>query len=229
MKKMLSLLLALVLVLALVPLSVSAVETEAPAAEEEVTYYDKGDDGKWYEVDPVTGNFGSPVTDSELIAALDKVYADYWNSLNAVYEHPHPEDPNDHTLGWASNTKYHWLACACGHQISMEPHVDPKDAENDTCICGYHFSSNADLVTLWVNGCAPIKNFNKNKTEYELTAYTYKDVKEIKISTRTYDSQATVELPEDLTLKQGKNTFEVKVIAENQKDTKTYTLTIIKE
>ena len=67
------------------------------------------------------------------------------------------------------------------------------------------------------------KYLNKNK------AYTYKDVKEVKISTRTADSQATVELPEDLTLKEGTNVIPVKVIAENQKNTKTYTLTIIKE
>ena len=84
-------------------------------------------------------------------------------------------------------------------------------------------------MTLWVNGCPPIENFSKDKTEYTLHAYTYKDVKSVKISTRTHDSEATVELPEDLTLKDGTNTIPVKVIAENQKDTKTYTLTIIKE
>ena len=141
-----------------------------------------------------------------------------------VYYHP----GNEHEFGYASNAKYHWLQCPCGCQISMEPHVDPKDTSDDNCFCGYHFSSNADLVTLWVDGCPPIKNFNKNNTEYKLNAYTYKDVKEIKIATRTYDSEATVELPEDLTLKAGENKFDVKVIAENQKVTKTYTLIITK-
>ena len=82
---------------------------------------------------------------------------------------------------------------------------------------------------LFRSGCPPIKGFNKNKTEYTLNAYTYKDVKSVKISTRTFDSQATVELPEDLTLKTGTNTIPVKVTAENQKATKTYTLTIVKE
>jgi hypothetical protein len=110
----------------------------------------------------------------------------------------------------------------------MEPHMDPKDAEDDICTCGYQFSDNADLVTLWVDGCPPIKNFNKNITEYKLKAHTYKDVKEIKIATNTFDSEATVELPEDLTLKAGENKFDVKVIAENQKVTKTYTLIITK-
>ena len=94
---------------------------------------------------------------------------------------------------------------------------------------GYHFSDDADLVTLWINGCPGIKNFDKNTTEYKLNAYTYKDVKQIKISTRTNDSEATVELPDDLTLKEGENKFEIKVTSESQKVTKTYTVIITKE
>ena len=150
-----------------------------------------------------------------------------WEDDEAIPVH---NSINDHEkLFWNSNTKYHWKQCACGARLGEELHVDPKDADDDTCICGYRFSDNADLVTLWVRGCPGIKYFNKNKTEYELDAYTYKDVKEIKISTRTHDSEATVELPEDLTLKEGKNTFEVKVTSENQKVTKIYTLIINKE
>ena len=134
----------------------------------------------------------------------------------------------DSIVGYGSNTKYHWRQCSCGCKIGMEPHVDPSEATNDTCVCGYHFGDNADLVTLWVQGCHEIKFFNKNKTEYKLKAHTYTDITEIKISTQTFDSEATVELPEDLTLKKGENKFEVKVIAENQKTTKTYTLIITK-
>ena len=84
-------------------------------------------------------------------------------------------------------------------------------------------------MTLWVKGCPGIKGFDKNKTEYELNAYTYKDVKEVKFSTRTFDSEATVEVPEDLTLKDGQNKFEIKVTSENQKVTKIYTVIINKE
>lgn len=175
MKKLITMLLALILVLSLIPVSAMAIIEQEPAT---------------------------------------------------TYQSPHPG--KDHEYGYASNAKYHWMQCPCGCKISMEPHVDPKDAADDYCFCGYHFSSNADLVTLWVNGCPPIKNFDKNKTEYKLNAYTYKDVKEIKISTRTFDSEATVELPEDLTLKAGENKFDVKVISENQKVTKTYTLIITK-
>ena len=136
----------------------------------------------------------------------------------------------DHdNLSWNFNTKYHWKQCVCGCHLSEERHVKPQDAVNDTCICGYHFSDNADLVTLWIKGCPEIKDFDKDTTEYKLNAYTYKDVKEIKISTRTYDSEATVELPEDLTLQEGENKFDIKVTSENQKVTKIYTVIINKE
>lgn len=219
MKKFISLLLALLLVCSLLPLSVMA------AATEDKVYTKNEADGKWYEW--ADNKLGAVVTDKDLIASLDKSLSEYLASLNKAG--PIVHTPQEHSFGYASNTKYHWLQCVCGCQISMEPHVDPKDAENDYCFCGYHFSDNADLVTLWIDGCPPIKGFNKNKTEYKLNAYTYKDVKEIKIATTTFDSEATVELPEDLTLKDGENKFEVKVTSENQKVTKVYTVIINKE
>lgn len=219
MKKLVSLLLALLLICALLPMS-------AMAAEEKV-YTKNETDGKWYEW--ADEKLGAVVTDTDLIAALDKSLSEYLADLEKAKQAIIVHDPNEHEFGYASNTKYHWLQCACGCQISMEPHVDPKDAVNDYCICGYHFSDNADLVTLWIDGCPPIKGFNKNKTEYKLDAYTYKDVKEIKIATTTFDSEATVELPEDLTLKDGENKFDIKVTSENQKVTKVYTVIINKE
>lgn len=203
MKKLISLLLVLVLTVAMLPMTVCAAPP-IPGPGPRPAPEEMPDDVP-------------PITDPSLLDTPQEKEA----------EPVH--DPNKHEYGIAYNTKYHWLQCPCGCQISMEPHIDPKDAANDYCTCGYHFSDNADLVTLWVDGCPPIKNFSKNKTEYTLNAYTYKDVKSVKISTRTFDSQATVELPEDLTLKTGTNTIPVKVTAENQKATKTYTLTIVKE
>lgn len=212
MKKLISLMLALILLCVLIPMSASAAE------------YLREPDGKWYSYDNQVK--GDEITDSDLLGELENSYLEYLASLQTPVVHT---DPNDHKLTWNSNTKYHWKECACGARFGEELHVDPLETEDDYCKCGYHFSSNADLVTLWVKGCPGIKYFDKNKTEYELDAYTYKDVKEIKIRTRTHDCCATVELPEDLTLKEGKNTFEVKVTAENKKVTKTYTLVINKE
>ena len=213
MKKLISLLLALMLLCSLIP-TVAAAKT----------VYPWGPDGPGYTQD----ENGDWILDQNTIPNNDKKEEpkkEEPKKNEPVYVH----DPNEHEFGYASNTKYHWLQCPCGCQISMEPHVDPKDAENDYCFCGYHFSDNADLVTLWIDGCPPIKGFNKNKTEYKLNAYTYKDVKEIKIATTTFDSEATVELPEDLTLKEGENKFEIKVISESKKVTKVYTIIVNKE
>lgn len=140
------------------------------------------------------------------------------------------EEPHKHKYNITQyDLKYHWKACSCGQRISMEPHVDPKDAVDDTCTCGLHFSDNADLVVLWVQNCEPIQDFNKNTTEYTLKTVSYKPVTEVKIVARPFDVQSTVELPEDLTLKEGTNTFVVKVTSGNQKVTKTYTLTVVNE
>ena len=104
-----------------------------------------------------------------------------------------------------------------------------NEIKNDSiCTCGYKFSDNADLSVLWIDGAFPIKNFKKDVTEYEVKAHTYKDFEEVKFSTFTYDSEATVEYPEDLSLKAGKNVFEIKVTSENLKVTKTYTVTVVK-
>ena len=178
MKKMLSFLLALLMVISLLPVMASAETGNTPEAS----------------------SGGTGTKEPEKSAPIP------------VYYH----DPNAHDYdGYGCNTKYHWKLCACGCKISVEPHVDPKDAKDDYCICGYHFSDDADLVVLWIDGCPGIKKFDK-------------DTKEIRIVTKTNDSEATVELPEDLTLKSGENKFEIKVTSENQKVTKIYTVTVVK-
>lgn len=207
MKKLISLLLALILVCSLLPLSAMAADNDDPAPEP--PQVNEGENGG-------TATPKKPAKKSKKDSDEDKI--------------PYHDSAADHKdLFWNSNAKYHWKECGCGARLGVELHVDPLDTADDYCFCGYHFSDNADLVTLWVDGCPCIKNFNKAKTEYKLNAYTYKDVKEIKIATRTYDSEATVELPEDLTLKEGENKFDVKVVSENKKVTKVYTLIITKE
>lgn len=217
MKKLISLMLAFILVCSIMPMTVFAAFN--PAQYEKIMKID----GKWLGYN--TEDNGWVDIDKEM-----RAYLDQQNNDDDDDGEPYlPHTTEDKIIGYGCDTKYHWKQCSCGCKIGMELHVDPKDTSDDTCICGYHFSDNADLVTLWVKGCPGIKYFDKNKTEYELDAYTYKDVKEIKISTRTHDSEATVELPEDLTLKEGQNKFDVKVTSENQKVTKVYTLIINKE
>ncbi len=213
MKKLISLILALILILSALPVTAFAF-----SPDDYVYIRPSGD--KWLAGKPTESGYPIEVD-------ITKEYLAYLDGLTKAV--PVHTDPRDHDLGWNCNTKYHWKECACGARFGEELHVDPLETENDYCVCGYHFSSNADLVTLWVKGCPGIKNFNKNTTEYKLNAYTYKDVKEVKFSTRTHDSEATVELPEDLTLKEGENKFEIKVHAENKKVTKVYTVIINKE
>lgn len=214
MKKLITLMLALVMVFSLLPMTAFAAFN--PANYEKIMEIE----GKWYGFN--TGDDGWTEIDAEMEAYLSQQDED--EDETCV-----PHSSEDKIIGYGSDTKYHWKQCSCGCKFGMELHVDPKDAIGDYCTCGYRFGDNADLVTLWIGGCPGIKNFNKDTTEYKLNAYTYKDVKEIKISTRTFDECATVELPEDLTLKVGENKFEIKVIAENQKVTKVYTVIINKE
>ena len=221
MKKLTSLLLALILVCSLLP--VTAFADFNPADYKIIV----SEGNKWigYKEGDTIGNGGTDVT-KEYNAFLAQQAKDD-DDDGEVYL---PHSAEDKIVGYGCDTKYHWWQCSCGCKIGMERHVDPKNTTDDTCVCGYHFSDDADLVTLWLDGCLGLKNFRKDVYEYETKAYTYKDVTEIKrIATRTHDSQATVELPEDLTLKEGENKFEIKVTAENQKVTNIYTVTVIKE
>lgn len=212
MKKVISFLLALVMVLSLIPV-MAAAETDRKAEATTVTETKKKQESK-----------------PEAEKGSNQDHDGNKDHKPGKHKGKHRPAKHDHEYtGYGSNPTYHWLQCPCGCKINVEPHVDPLEADDGYCFCGYHFSANADLVTLWIDGCPPIKGFNKNKTEYKLNAYTYKDVQEIGVSTRTFDSEATVELPEDLTLKEGENKFEIKVVAENQKDTKIYTVIINKD
>ena len=218
MKKLFTLLMTLVLVISLIPMTASA-KAKPVSPPKEPTSSTSQNNGKDKNKGPGKGEHGKEDHGKK---GHDK-----------KGKKPAPSNGHDaanHTAsGYGYDAKYHWIQYACGCRFNVESHVNPMDAEDDTCTCGYQFSDNADLVTLWVDGCPPIKNFNKNITEYKLNAHTYKDVKEIKIVTNTYHGQATVELPQDLTLKEGENKFEVKVIAENMKNSKIYTLIINKE
>lgn len=209
MKRIISLLLALLLVLSLIPMMAFAHDTGSHTAEDTT----QSEDNKTNKTDKTDNTDKKDKKDRK--HKKDK----------PVYYHPEGE----HEFAYASNATFHWLQCPCGCQANKEYHVDPLDTTDDYCTCGYHFSDNAQLVTLWLQDCKELKNFRKDVYEYETDAYTYKEVSELKrIATRTYDSEATVELPEDLTLKEGENKIEIKVTAENKKVTQIYTVIVNK-
>lgn len=134
-----------------------------------------------------------------------------------------------HEFGLEINRDGHFYSCACGARGVVEPHIDPKNAVDGRCTCGYKFMSNADLTVLWMSGMTLSPRFSKNKTEYVGKLHTYRDITETKISAFSFDARATVELPEDLTIQKGTNKFEIKVTAEDGVTTKTYTVTVEKE
>jgi len=139
-------------------------------------------------------------------------------SMTCVYE-PHT---HDYRIGY--NRFYHWDACACGSIRSQGKHVDPATDEDSICTCGYKFSNNAELVTLWLSDMVLSPRFVKTTTEYNAAVHTYKEVTSSSISYSTFDALATVEAPATVSIQEGMNVIEVTVTAEDRKTTQTYTV-----
>ncbi len=123
---------------------------------------------------------------------------------------------------------YHWDTCECGTVGTKVRHVDPTTVTDKTCYCGYTFSSNANLVTLWFANMALSPVFHYDTTEYIGEVFTYRDVTSTSISTRAGDALATIEKPTDMTIREGVNTFQITVTAEDRTTTKTYTVIAVK-
>lgn len=138
-------------------------------------------------------------------------------------------DCKTHVYSYQINRDGHFYRCHCGARKDFTPHIKPEDSTDGTCPCGHKFCTNADLTVLWLQGVKLSPKFDSDKTEYEGKLVTYKDVTKTKISAKAFDAKATIELPEDLTIKQGTNKFEITVTAEDTKTTKTYTVTIVKD
>lgn len=153
---------------------------------------------------------------------------DCGGSLTLADGAPHTVDviyvPHVHHYTTRYDRKMHWDGCNCGKKLNIEYHVDPATDEDSICTCGYKFSDNADLVTLWLANMVLEPRFNKATTEYNAAIHTHKEVTSTSIKVRTFDALATVELPSDLTIVDGMNVFEITVTAEDCKTTKTYTV-----
>lgn len=126
------------------------------------------------------------------------------------------------------NRIYHWSICDCGDTTNEVRHVDPATDSDKTCTCGYTFSSNADLTTLWFANMQLSPQFSKEVTEYIGEVHTYQDVTETSISAHSFDALAKIQLPEKLEIQEGANKFEILVTAEDKTTTKTYTVIAVK-
>lgn len=145
-----------------------------------------------------------------------------WGAIDIFY------DEHNHEYSTVYNRNNHWEECDCGEKRNKHPHVDPAKDEDKVCECGYIFSSNADLTTLWLDGMVLSPRFNKKITEYTGKLHTYKDVNATFIKTATFDAKAKVTLPDSFKLEEGENTFQVTVTAEDTVTTKTYTVSVYK-
>lgn len=224
MKRILSALLVLVLLLSALPLAASAAEVKIEGFDS-VTHVQK----------PGTGGFVSTYTfadGTKIITDSGKVtYSNYKGVAldDTIVQGAGGKETwvaaHLHEYEWTVNRDGHFYRCKCGAKHNFAEHTMGADGK---CICGYTFMDNADLTVLWMSGIKLSPSFKKNVTEYE-GKLLVKDLEETKISVFTFDGKATVELPKDLTLKKGTNTFEVTVTAEDGKTTKTYTVTVEKE
>lgn len=152
-----------------------------------------------------------------------KAWETKWgNTISVVYKRHY------HNYEKGFNRIYHWDMCECGKVGEKEHHVDPATDSDKICICDYHFSDNANLTTLWLQDVVPSVVFNPEITDYTGEVRTYLDVTATKITARSFDALATIELPTDLTIKEGLNTFQIKVTAEDKTTTKTYTFKAVK-
>lgn len=162
---------------------------------------------------------------SVAIPAYDgtKEWETQWgNTISVVYKRHY------HSYKKAFDRIFHWDVCDCGKVGEKEYHVDPALDSDKICICDYHFSDNATLTTLWLSNMTLSPVYNKEITDYIGNVQTYLDVTETAITARAFDALATVELPTDLTIKEGLNTFQVKVTAEDKTTTKVYTVKAVK-
>lgn len=224
MKKIISALLALILLLSALPLAASAATVNIKGYESATHIQQAGTGGfiTTYEFangKKVVAHDGKVIySDYSSIAKNDIIgkatgKKEIWIAAHA------------HEFEWTVNRDGHFYRCTCGDKMSFQEHTMGADGK---CVCGYTFMDNADLTVLWMSGIKLSPTFKKDVTEYE-GKLLIKDLEETKISAFSFDAKANIELPKDLTLKKGTNTFEIKVTAENGQVTKTYTVTVEKE
>lgn len=221
MKKMISALLVLVLLLSALPLAASA-------AAKPITGYESASHVQQAGTGACISTYKFP-DGTTVVTYEDKVtYSDAegykkddvlvrGTTGNVTYTAAHV-----HSYEWTVNRDGHFNRCKCGAKHNFQEHTNSGDGK---CVCGYTFLSSAELTVLWLQGMDLSPRFKPDVTEYT-AKLLYKDLKETKISAFPNDAKATVELPEDLTLKQGTNTFAVKVTAEDGVTTKTYTVKV---
>lgn len=222
MKKTISLLLALVLLLSLIPMSAFAAEDWAWRLITRDTteyHYEDGtyviyDNSKDWIIESTNPAYKAQVTDQYNPGDPDCIITNY--------------EPHEHLFGWEISRDGHYMGCLyCGlRKGDIIPHGDIKDAVDGRCVCGYKYMDDATLNVLWISGVKLDKAFDADTTEYKATLIN-KDTKAVNISAFTTDAKAELEVSGDMILKTGTNTITLKVTSETGTEN-TYTVTIEK-
>jgi len=255
MKRIICLLLALMLTLSMVPIFAAASDaTEETKAEEKPTTYTvkvtvKVGTKTLYTYDVKVGDKPVTLHDKEYISIKDTYYKYSVYKVSGKKTHLVTIPAYDGTPTWEKkwgktievyytthkhsykpgyNRIYHWSICACGKTTNEVRHVDPAKDADKICTCGYEFNNNAEITTLWFANMQLSPRFTKDVTEYIGEVVTYMDVTSTSITAKPFDALATTELPEDLTIRDGANKFELLVTAEDKTTTKTYTVIAVK-
>lgn len=225
MKRIISALLVLILLLSALPLAASASKVKVDGYESVTHIQQAGTGGfastyKFKDGSQIITDINGNVTYSTYkgVSLNDTIVQGTGGKETWIAAHLHEFE-------WTVNRDGHFYRCKCGSKHHFAEHTIGADGK---CVCGYTFMTNADLTVLWMSGIKLTPGFKKDVTEYE-GELLVKDLEKTKISAFSLDAKAEIELPKDLTLKKGTNTFEVKVTAEDGKTTKTYTVTVEKE
>ena len=221
MKKTISLLLVLVMILATIPLGASAAEDWAWRLITRDTteyHYEDGtyviyDNSKGWILDSTHPGYKTQVTDQYNPGDPDYIITNY--------------NVHDHVFGWEISRDGHYLGCYCGlRKGNIIPHDAIEDAVDGRCVCGYKYVDDATLNVLWISGVKLDKAFDPDTTEYKATLLNA-DTEAVNISAFTTDAKAGLEVSGDMILKSGTNTITLKVTAETGTEN-TYTVTIEK-
>lgn len=238
-KKLLCALLVLVMTLSLLPIQAAAAETRKIKV---VSVYDKktlktetieiGDEDVLLEPDNYL-HVGSSTYQLKgfsngkrtlTVPAYDGTAAwrTKWSTITITYE------AHNHKYTYTFDRMSHKQHCACGRDFNVQPHIDPATDEDKICTCGYAFSDNTELTTLWFANVRLEPRFTREVREYSGSTVSYYNIEKTNITAFPLDAKAVITLPENTTLAEGPNVFEISVLAEDKTTTGIYTVTVIR-
>lgn len=130
-------------------------------------------------------------------------------------------DYNEKTFSGSKSVTVKVVSKSSGGSSSNNSYSGNNSTSQNT-----NLSSENDLKSLTISKGTLSPKFDADKTEYEVEVEN--EIEKIKISATAKDTEATVKGTGEKTLKEGKNSFGIVVVAENGR-TKTYTVVVTRK